>query len=131
MKPVVDLTAPVFFFFGGMQFHIQGVSPSDLWVVIGVVALGIGSKVVGSLLGGRLTGTDRQTTLLLAAVMPGRLAISVAAAEIGRSMGIITPILYNAFLVLSTLSVFVASLAFRYLAHRDDPTVRTGPFLSS
>ncbi|MFB6109800.1 MAG: cation:proton antiporter [Halodesulfurarchaeum sp.] len=124
IKPVVDLTAPVFFFFVGMQFQIQGLGPADLWLVIGVVGLGIGAKVAGSVFGGWLTGADSRTTHMLAAAMPGRLAISVAAAEIGLKRGIITPILYDAFLVLSTLSVFVASLAFRYLAIRDDPASR-------
>ncbi|MFB6112781.1 MAG: cation:proton antiporter [Halodesulfurarchaeum sp.] len=130
MKPVVDLTAPVFFFFVGMQFQIRGIGPADFWLVLAVVGLGIGAKVVGSILGGWLTGTPRQTTFLLAAAMPGRLAISVAAAEIGLGRGIISPMLYNAFLVLSTLSVFIASLAFRYLALRDDSVDIPGPVTS-
>lgn len=116
MKPVVDLTAPVFFFFVGMQFQIRGLGTADLLLVAAVVLLGIGTKVGGSLLGGRLVGLDRRTSLLLATAMPGRLAISVAAAEIGLGRGIVSPTLYNSFLVLSTLSVFVASVAFRHIA---------------
>lgn len=119
MKPVVDLAAPVFFFFVGMQFQIRGLRTADLVLVVAVVLLGIGAKVVGSLLGGKLAGLDRQTTLLLATAMPGRLAISVAAAEIGLGRGIVSPTLYNSFLVLSTLSVFVASVAFRHIALDD------------
>ncbi|MFB6094729.1 MAG: cation:proton antiporter [Halanaeroarchaeum sp.] len=130
MKPVVDLAAPVFFFFVGMQFRVRGVGASDLWVIATVVVLGIGAKVFGSVLGGALADVDRHTTLLLAAVMPGRLAISVAAAEIGLGRGIVSPTLYDAFLVLSTLSVFVASLAFRYLSRRADG-VGTGPSAST
>lgn len=122
MKPVVNLAAPVFFFFVGMQFQIQGFGTAHLLLVAAVVTLGIGAKVVGSVIGGKITGTDHQTVLLLAAAMPGRLAISVAAAEIGRGRGIISPTLYGSFLILSTLSVFVTSIAFRYLALNNDST---------
>ncbi|MFB6099381.1 MAG: cation:proton antiporter, partial [Salinibacter sp.] len=96
MKPVVDLTAPVFFFFVGMQFQVRGLGMADFWLVVAVVLLGIGAKVVGSIVGGLLAGIERRTILLLAAAMPGRLAISVAAAEIGLGRGIISPTLYDA-----------------------------------
>lgn len=120
MKPIVDLAAPVFFFFVGMQFQVRGLGSGDLLLVGAIVVLGIGTKVAGSVVGGSLAGLDRRTTLLLATAMPGRLAISVAAAEIGLGRGIISPPIYNSFLVLSTVSVFVASIAFRYLALHDD-----------
>ena len=109
MRPVVDLAAPVFFFFVGMQFEVQGFDAADLWLIGAVVLIGIGAKVVASLLGGWLVSLDRRTTFLLAAVMPGRLAISVAAAEIGLGRGLITQTLYDSFVVLSTLSVFVVA----------------------
>ncbi|KZN23278.1 hypothetical protein A4G99_14655 [Haladaptatus sp. R4] len=51
--------------------------------------------------------------------MPGRLSISVAAAEIGLTRGIISEGLYNAFLILSVVSVFLAILSFRYFVLRD------------
>mgnify|MGYP000067792388 FL=1 len=119
MRPVVDLAAPVFFFFVGMQFEVQGFDAADLWLIGAVVLIGIGAKVVASLLGGWLVSLDRRTTFLLAAVMPGRLAISVAAAEIGLGRGLITQTLYDSFVVLSTLSVFVVAFTFRYVARRD------------
>ena len=124
MKPVVDLAAPVFFFFVGMQFQIRGLGTADLILLIAVVLVGVGTKVIGSLLGGKLAGLNRQTSLLLATAMPGRLAISVAAAEIGLGRGIVSPVLYNSFLVLSTLSVFVASVAFRHFALGSNSTAR-------
>ncbi|MFB6254787.1 MAG: cation:proton antiporter [Halobacteriaceae archaeon] len=119
MDPVVDLVAPVFFFFVGMQFQLRVINMADIWIVVTVIILGLGAKIVGSLIGGLLTNVTTKTTYFLAAVMPGRLAISVAAAEIGLSQGIISPIIYDAFLVLSTLSVFVASLSFRYLSQQE------------
>jgi len=48
--------------------------------------------------------------------MPGRLSISVAAAEIGLSRGVIGRPLYDAFVVLSVASVFLAVVAFRHVA---------------
>ncbi|MFB6186207.1 MAG: cation:proton antiporter, partial [Halobacteriaceae archaeon] len=105
-----------FFFFVGMQFQLRVINMADIWIVVTVIILGLGAKIIGSLIGGLLTNITTKTTYFLAAVMPGRLAISVAAAEIGLSQGIISPIIYDAFLVLSTLSVFVASLSFRYLS---------------
>lgn len=117
MKPVINVVAPIFFFFVGMQFHVRGLSQNALELVVLVVALGIGAKVFGAVVGGVVTEIDRRTTLLLASAMPGRLSISVAAAEIGLTRGLISTPLYDAFIVLSTLSVFVASLSFRHFAN--------------
>jgi len=57
-----------------------------------------------------------RTEYLLIAAMPGRLSISVAAAEIGLRQGIITQPLYYAFIILSIVSVFISVLVFRKIA---------------
>ncbi|MFB6152655.1 MAG: cation:proton antiporter, partial [Halodesulfurarchaeum sp.] len=113
MKPVIDLGAPVFFFYVGMNFHVTSVFQTDAVLIATVVLLGLGSKAIGALIGGALTDLPRRTTFLLAAAVPGRLSISVAAAEIGLERGIIQPALYDAFVILSVISVFVSVFAFR------------------
>ncbi|WP_435124970.1 cation:proton antiporter [Halobaculum sp. D14] len=122
MRPVVSLVAPVFFFFVGMRANVPPLTDVDAVLLLAaVVALGVGLKVVGAAVGGALTGTDRRTTALLAAAVPGRLSISVAAAEIGRRRGLIADPLYDAFIVLSVVSVFVAAVAFRFVARDHHP----------
>lgn len=113
MQPVTDLAAPVFFFYVGLNFSFAAFSGAGVVILVALIGIGIGAKLVGSFVGGALTNTDRETTLLLAAAMPGRLSISVAAAEIGRSRGIISPAMYDGFLILSVLSVVFAIAAFR------------------
>jgi Kef-type K+ transport system membrane component KefB len=115
LTPVTNLTAPVFFFYIGMNVDF-GAFSAGTTVLAAVLLVGLGSKVIGGLLGGWLTGLDGKTTALLTSAIPGRLSISVAAAEIGRSRGILSPELYNAFVILSVVSVFVSVVAFRYFA---------------
>ncbi|MFB6204644.1 MAG: cation:proton antiporter [Candidatus Nanohaloarchaea archaeon] len=116
VKPVINLVAPVFFFFVGMQFTYTGFSPGDLWLLGAVTAIGLGSKMLGAYLGSLWTRTPGQTMKLLVASMPGRLSISVAAAEIGLKRGLIGQTLYDSFILLSIISVFLASLMFRHFA---------------
>lgn len=122
MQPVTELTAPVFFFYVGLNFSFAAFTEAGLPLLVAIVGIGLGMKVVGAAVGGALTGIDRTTTTLLAAAMPGRLSISVAAAEVGRTRGIISPSLYDAFLILSVLSVLLSIVAFRQFVTGD----RTG-----
>ncbi|MFB6076637.1 MAG: cation:proton antiporter [Candidatus Nanohaloarchaea archaeon] len=119
MKPVLQMTAPVFFFYVGMNVSFGALAAGGSALLGLVLLLGIGSKMIGAGLGGWLTGSDRTTTLLLAAAVPGRLSISVAAAEVGRAEGIIGPELYDAFILLSVVSVFLAVLMFRQVMARE------------
>jgi Kef-type K+ transport system membrane component KefB len=116
LTPVTNLTAPVFFFYVGMNVDLGGFQSSGATILVAVILIGIGTKLIGGLLGSWVTGLDGRTTALLTSAIPGRLSISVAAAEIGRSRGIISSELYNAFVVLSVVSVFVSVIAFRYFA---------------
>lgn len=117
LKPLLAVTAPIFFFYVGMNANFTGSGIAPL-ILVSIVLLGLGSKMVGAFLGGILTGVDVETTRLLASAIPGRLSISVAAAEIGRSQGLISQGIYGAILILSIVSVFAASLMFRSSAKR-------------
>ncbi|GAB7093682.1 monovalent cation:proton antiporter-2 (CPA2) family protein [Halolamina litorea] len=119
MKPVADLVTPVFFFYVGMQAAIPEVTPYNMLMLGGVLFIGIGSKIIGGVVGGMALGLEGQTTKLLASVMPGQLAMSVAAAAIGLNRGIIEPNLYNSLIVLAASSVFVSSILFRHFSERD------------
>jgi Kef-type K+ transport system membrane component KefB len=118
MKPVADLVTPVFFFYVGMQAAIPEITPYNMLMLGGVLAIGIGSKIFGAVAGGIALGLDGRTTKLLASVMPGQLAMSVAAAAIGLNRGIIEPNLYNTLIVLAASSVFVSSMMFRYFSDK-------------
>lgn len=118
MKPVSDLVTPVFFFYVGLNFNLESFWSASPLLLAGILLLGIGSKIIGSIAGGWVVGLERETVTLLASAMPGRLSISVAAAEIGRTRGIISDGLYNAFLILSVTSVFLAILSFRFFISR-------------
>jgi len=122
VKPAINMVSPAFFFFVGMQFDPSAFLSGNLGLIGAVLILGIGAKVVGAFIGGWLVDANEHTIHLLASSMPGRLSISVAAAEIGLARGIISDPLYKSFIILSTVSVFVASLLFRHFAGGDGPT---------
>jgi Kef-type K+ transport system membrane component KefB len=116
MRPVTNLAAPVFFFFVGMQLPVSTFPTGHVPLILGVLAVGIGAKIVGAFIGSVWAGVKHRTEYLLIAAMPGRLSISVAAAEIGLRQGIITQPLYYAFIILSIVSVFISVLVFRRIA---------------
>lgn len=80
--------------------------------------LGIFTKLIGAAVGGMVLGLDGQSTKLLASVIPGQLSISVAAAGIWLNRGLIDPNLYNSFIVLAIISVFVSSRLFRCFSEK-------------
>lgn len=116
MRPVTNLAAPLFFFFVGAQLPVSNFPSGSVGLIAGVIAIGFGAKFVGAYLGSIWAGVEDKTEYMLVGAMPGRLSISVAAAEIGRRQGIIQDPLYYAFIILSILSVFVSVFIFRYVA---------------
>ncbi|NMJ92697.1 hypothetical protein GLT81_00375 [Nanohaloarchaea archaeon] len=116
MRPVTNLAAPIFFFFVGYQIPVTNFPVESLGLIGGVIAIGFGAKFVGAYLGSVLAGVEDKAEYMLIGAMPGRLSISVAAAEIGLREGIIQEPLYYSFIILSILSVFVSVALFRYVA---------------
>ena len=120
MRPVTNLAAPIFFFFVGYQIPVNNFPVESLGLIGGVIAIGFGAKFVGAYLGSVLAGVKDKAEYMLIGAMPGRLSISVAAAEIGLREGIIEEPLYYSFIILSILSVFVSVALFRYIASGQD-----------
>ena len=60
-------------------------------ILAAVLLVGLGSKMIGGLLGRWIVGLDGWTMALLTPAVPGRLSISVAAAEIGDHGGFSHP----------------------------------------
>ena len=120
MRPVTNLAAPIFFFFVGYQIPVNNFPVESLGLIGGVIAIGFGAKFVGAYLGSVLAGVKDKAEYMLIGAMPGRLSISVAAAEIGLREGIIEEPLYYSFIILSILSVFVSVALFRYIASKQD-----------
>lgn len=119
MRPVTNLAAPLFFFFVGYQLPISNFPVNSLGLIAGVIAIGFGAKFFGAYIGSIWSGVKPKTEHMLMGAMPGRLSISVAAAEIGLREGIIGEPLYYSFIILSILSVFVSVYLFRYVADED------------
>lgn len=67
-----------------------------------------------------LAGVKDKAEYMLIGAMPGRLSISVAAAEIGLREGIIEETLYYPFMILSVLSAFVSVGLSRYISSGQD-----------
>ena len=120
MRPVTNLAAPIFFFFVGYQIPVNNFPVESLGLIGGVIAIGFGAKFVGAYLGSVLAGVKDKAEYMLIGAMPGRLSISVAAAEIGLREGIIEEPLYYSIIILSILSVFVSVALFRYIASKQD-----------
>lgn len=119
MRPVTNLAARIFFIVG-CQVPVNNFPVELLGLIGGLTAIGFGAKFVGAYLGSVLAGVKDKAEYMLIGAMPGRLSISVAAAEIGLREGIIEETLYYSFMILSVLSAFVSVGLSRYISSGQD-----------
>ena len=76
---------PVFFVSIGMEITFQGIG-SQLWFIIIMTLVAIFTKLIGSGLGARLTGFNRQSSISIGAgmVSRGEVALIIAQMDLRR-----------------------------------------------
>ena len=125
----LGLFAPVFFATAGLQVDLAVLAaPGALSLTVGAFVVAVVGKVTGVLLGARLSGFPRAERWALAVGLNARGALEIVVAAVGLALGVLTPALYAAIvLVAVATSVMTPPLLRRALARVPDPSsTRTG-----
>lgn len=125
----LGLFAPVFFATAGLQVDLGALTaPGALSLTAGAFVVAVVGKVTGVLLGARLSGFPRAERWALAVGLNARGALEIVVAAVGLALGVLTPALYAAIvLVAVATSVMTPPLLRRALARVPDPSsTRTG-----
>lgn len=117
----LGLFAPLFFGSAGLAADVSGiVEPAAALAAIGMLAVAVVGKFAGAYLGAVVAGLDRWEGFCLGAGLNARGAVEIVVAAIGLSLGILSPVLYTAVVLVAILTSIVASPLLRWgLRHVD------------
>lgn len=120
-RVTLGLFAPLFFGSAGLAADVSGiVQPSAALAALGMLVVAVVGKFAGAYLGAVVAGLDRWEGFCLGAGLNARGAVEIVVAAIGLSLGILSPILYTAVVLVAILTSIMASPLLRWgLQHVD------------
>ena len=106
---------PLFFAFTGLRTQIGLLDDAASWIVcIGIVAIAVTGKLVGSMLAARWSGSSWNDAFTIGALMNTRGLMELVALNVGYDLGIISPRMFTMLVVMAIVT-----------------TVMTGPLLDA
>ncbi len=114
--------APVFFAVSGLRVDVTALADLEtaLWTAAAIV-LAVGAKIVGTMIGGRLAGVDRRTTLALGAGLSPLGVMGVVVAIIGLNVGVINEAAYTVLILAAVVTSVMAPTLLRWAMRRWEP----------
>jgi Kef-type K+ transport system membrane component KefB/nucleotide-binding universal stress UspA family protein len=114
--------APVFFAVSGLRVDLTALADpaTALWTVAAIV-LAVAAKIGGTMLSGRMVGTDSRTTLALGAGLSPLGVMGVVVAIIGLNLGVINEAAYTVLLLAAVVTSVTAPVLLRWAVGRWDP----------
>jgi len=107
IKPLASIFTPFFFAVTGAQLDLAALGDPKLAIAALVLAaLGIATKVLAGVIGGR--GTGRWSALAVGVGMAPRGEVGIVVVTLGLSLGLLTPSLFSAVLVAVILTTVAA-----------------------
>jgi Kef-type K+ transport system membrane component KefB len=116
--------APVFFALSGLRVDVTALADVAiaLWTVAAIV-LAVVAKIAGTMLSGRLVGTDSRTALALGAGLSPLGVMGVVVAIIGLNVGVINEAAYTVLVLAAVVTSVTAPLLLRWAVGRWEPPV--------
>ncbi len=106
---------PLFFAFTGLRTQIGLLDDAASWIVcIGIVAIAVTGKLVGSMLAARWSGSSWNDAFTIGALMNTRGLMELVALNVGYDLGILSPRMFTMLVVMAIVT-----------------TVMTGPLLDA
>src|SRR5512140_804918 len=103
--------APIFFVYTGLRVTTLSLPP--LAITAGILGLAIVGKVVGAGLGAKLGGLRAASALAVGIGMSSRGSMELVVARIGMDLGVLSPTLYAAIVLIPIVSSFTAPVLLR------------------
>jgi Kef-type K+ transport system membrane component KefB len=108
LRRVSAVLLPAFFVLIGLKTQLIAVSSGAGWAItLAIVACASAGKLGGSALAARMVGFSRRDALAIGALLNTRGLVALVALDIGRNLGILSPVLFTMFVIMT----FVTTLA--------------------
>jgi Kef-type K+ transport system membrane component KefB/nucleotide-binding universal stress UspA family protein len=114
--------APVFFALSGLRVDVTALADVAiaLWTIAAIV-LAVAAKIAGTMISGRMVGTDSRTSLALGAGLSPLGVMGVVVAIIGLNVGVINEAAYTVLLLAAVVTSVTAPMLLRWAVGRWDP----------
>ncbi len=103
--------APIFFVYTGLRVTTLSLPP--LGITLGILGLAIVGKVVGAGLGAKLGGLRAASALAVGIGMSSRGSMELVVARIGMDLGVLSPTLYAAIVLIPIVTSFTTPVLLR------------------
>ncbi|MFZ5475937.1 MAG: cation:proton antiporter [Myxococcota bacterium] len=123
---VVVLLLPLFFAFTGLRTEIGLVDSRELWAycVVIVLAASVG-KIAGAAIPARLGGLSRRDSAVLGVLMNTRGLMELVILNIGRDLGVLSPVLFTILVIMAVVTTLVTSPVVAWLYPRSQALADT------
>jgi Kef-type K+ transport system membrane component KefB/nucleotide-binding universal stress UspA family protein len=108
---ILGVFAPIFFVYTGLKVATLSLPP--LWITALILGVAIVGKVVGGGLGARLGGMRWGAALAVGIGMSSRGSMELVVARIGMDLGVLTPSLYAAIVLIPIFTSFTTPVLLR------------------
>lgn len=118
---------PLFFIFVGAKVDVPGLlsNLSAVALLSAVLLLAVGAKVVSVTAAARLRGLASRESLAFGFVHSARVSLILAAADVARTLGLVSETLFSTFILLAVVSALVGPSVGRFLL--STPSTGSGP----
>jgi Kef-type K+ transport system membrane component KefB len=107
---VTGLLLPVFFAFTGLRTRIGLINEPQLWLWAGLIlAVAIGGKVGGALLGARWMGLHGRESLTLGILLNTRGLVELVILNVGLELGILSDTLFAIMVLMAVVTTLMTS----------------------
>src|SRR3954471_1107245 len=108
---ILGVFAPIFFVYTGLKVTTLQLPPA--WITAAILGLAIVGKVVGAGLGARLGGMRLASALAVGIGMSSRGSMELVVARIGMDLGVLSPTLYAAIVLIPIVTSFTTPVLLR------------------
>ena len=113
---VVILLLPTFFAFTGLRTRIGLVDTPELWAITGfIILVATIGKLVGTAIPARMGGLGTRDSLTLGTLMNTRGLMELIILNIGRDLGVLSPLLFTMMVLMAVVTTLVTSPIVRWL----------------
>lgn len=104
----VQLLLPVFFVIAGQGVNIQGLTTSDIFPALLIIAVACAGKFIGAAVAARTVGVPKRQSLAVGALMNTRGLTELVVLTIGRDAGVIDDKLYTMLVIMAVVTTAMA-----------------------
>ena len=116
---ITVLFLPAFFAFTGLRTQVQLVSFDHIHILALICFVAIFGKVVGSYIGGHLSGLAWRDSFSIGVLMNTRGLVELIVLNLGLDLGILTPELFAMLVIMAVFTTMLTSPVLRFV-HRKD-----------